>query len=205
MPSERELADQLGVGRPSIREAMRALEVMGYIEIRQGKGMFVAEPTQSEKRVKILQSMLREDAYVVDLLEVREIFEPQIAFLAAQSATDVDIAEMEKIIERMEKHAKAGESSVDDNIDFHLAIAKSVDNQVLYQVQKLLLKSSKDIVTRYFDVPGRKKYSLAGHYEILKAIKERNPEQAKQVMLTHLRSRFAEPDNNNGHRHPKRE
>lgn len=196
LPSERELAEQLGIGRPSIREAMRVLEVMGLVQIKTGQGIFVSEPDPNVKRSKVLLSMLEEDDYVVDLLEVREILEPQIAYLAAQSATDRDIEVLQEILARMEKRANQGESTADDNIDFHLAIARSVDNKVLFQVQKLLLRSSRDAVVRYFEVPGRDSKSLVGHHEILNAIKAHNPEQARKLMFEHLRARFSVPNAN---------
>jgi len=196
LPSERELAEQLGVGRPSIREALRVLEVMGFVEIRSGQGTFVSVRNSTKRGAQVLQSMLQEDEYVVELLEVREMFEPQIAYLAAQSATDEDIARMEEILRRMEESTRRGSSGVDENIEFHLAIAKAVDNHVLYEMQQLLLKSSKEPVQRFFEVPGRFGKSLVGHHEILEAIKNHDPEQARTCMLNHLRTRFMVPNGN---------
>jgi GntR family transcriptional repressor for pyruvate dehydrogenase complex len=194
LPSERILAEQLGVSRPSVREALRVLEVMGYVEIKPGQGIFAKEPDQNEKSSRALLSMLEQDDNVLEVLEIREIFEPQIAFLAAESATERDIEVMEEIIKRMDEHLKAGESTVNDNIDFHLAIARTVNNKVLYQVQKILLKASKDAVTRYYEVPGRDNRSIIGHKEILKAIKDHNAEIAKQLMFDHLRTRLSAPN-----------
>lgn len=196
LPSERVLAEKLGVGRPSIREALRVLEVMGYIEIKPGQGNFVTKPNSDDRRAKVLQSMLQEDANVVELLEVREILEPQIAYLAAQSASEKDIRVLEGILDQMDKHNNLGESTFEDNIDFHLAVARSVDNKVLYQVQKLLLKSSRETVARYFQVPGRNTKSLVGHREILDAIRDGDSELARDLMLQHLRARLVEPNNN---------
>jgi GntR family transcriptional repressor for pyruvate dehydrogenase complex len=196
LPSERVLAEKLGVGRPSIREALRVLEVMGYIEIKPGQGNFVTKPNSDDRRAKVLQSMLQEDANVVELLEVREILEPQIAYLAAQSASEKDIHVLEGILDQMDKHNNRGESTFEDNIEFHLAIARSVDNKVLFQVQKLLLKSSRETVARYFQVPGRNAKSLVGHRVILDAIRDGNSELARDLMLQHLRARLIEPNNN---------
>jgi|LDZU01.1.fsa_nt_gi GntR family transcriptional repressor for pyruvate dehydrogenase complex len=196
LPSERDLAEQLGVGRPSIREALRVLEVMGYVEIRPGQGTFVCARDAAQGGAQLLQSMLQEDEHVVELFEVREMFEPQIAYLAAQSATDQDISELEEILQRMEENTRKGFSGVNENIEFHLAIAKSVDNHVLFEMQQLLLKSSKEPVDRYFKVPGRFGKSLVGHREILEAIREHNAEKARVLMLDHLRTRFTVPNEN---------
>jgi len=194
LPSERELAERLGIGRPSVREALRVLEVMGLIEIRPGQGSFVTERSPESQQMQLLQSMLQEDEYVVELLEVRELLEPQIASLAAQSATVDDIRCMEEILGRMEESFSEGGTGADENIEFHLALTKAVGNRVLYEVQQLLLKLSRDPVERFFRVPGRLKRSMEGHGEILDAIKERNPREAQQKMLAHLRTRFAVPD-----------
>lgn len=194
IPSERELAEQLGIGRPSIREALRVLEVMGLIEIRLGQGTFIARGDGSKKHQQLLEDMLHEDDYVVDLLEVREVIEPQIAFLAAQNANDEDIHALEEIIARMEQKRAAGEKDVEDNLEFHLTLAQAIENRVLYEVMKLLLENSKDILQRYFEVPGRMRKSISGHREILNAIKDHNPQKAQQAMLEHLRTRFTVPN-----------
>jgi GntR family transcriptional repressor for pyruvate dehydrogenase complex len=138
--------------------------------------------------------MLQEDNHVVELLEVREFFEPQIALIAAQSATEDDIKHMESIVERMEAVVADGGTGVDENIEFHLALTKAVGNRVLLQIHQLLLYLSRDPVEDFFQVPGRLVRSLEGHREILEAIKERNPQKAQRRMLEHLRTRFAVPD-----------
>jgi GntR family transcriptional repressor for pyruvate dehydrogenase complex len=194
LPSERELAEQLNIGRPSVREALRVLEVMGYIEIRPGQGTFVTERSAQSQHIQLLESMLQEDNHVVELLEVREFFEPQIALIAAQSATEDDIKHMESIVERMEAVVADGGTGVDENIEFHLALTKAVGNRVLLQIHQLLLYLSRDPVEDFFQVPGRLVRSLEGHREILEAIKERNPQKAQRRMLEHLRTRFAVPD-----------
>lgn len=194
LPSERELAEQLNIGRPSVREALRVLEVMGLIEIRPGQGTFVTERSAQSQQIQLLESMLQEDNHVVELLEVREFFEPQIALIAAQSATEDDIKHMEDILERMETVVADGGTGVDENIEFHLALTKAVGNRVLLQIHQLLLYLSRDPVEQFFQVPGRLTRSLEGHREILRAIKERNPQEAQQSMLEHLRTRFAVPD-----------
>jgi GntR family transcriptional repressor for pyruvate dehydrogenase complex len=194
LPSERILAEQLGVSRPSVREALRVLEVMGYVEIKPGQGTFAKEPDQNEKSSRLLLSMLDQDDNVLEVLEIREIFEPQIAYLAAESATDRDIKVMKEILQRMDDHMRKGESTVNDNIEFHLAIARTTNNKVLFQVQKILLKASKDAVTRYFEVPGRDNRSVIGHKQILTAIEDHDAESAKQFMFEHLRTRLSAPN-----------
>jgi GntR family transcriptional repressor for pyruvate dehydrogenase complex len=194
LPSERELADQLGIGRPSVREALRILEALDLIEIRLGQGSFVKQRSPRSQHVRLLQSMLQEDAHVVELLEVREILEPQIASLAAQCATDEDIATMEDVVRRMEAALAQGATGVEENIEFHLALTQAVGNSVLYQVHQMLLQLSRDPVARFFQVPGRMRRSLQEHRQVLEAIRGRDPQRAYQAMLGHLRARFATPN-----------
>ncbi|MEW5814878.1 MAG: FadR/GntR family transcriptional regulator [Spirochaetota bacterium] len=194
LPSERELAEQLGIGRPSIREALRVLEVMGLIKIVIGQGTFVKEISTREKHIQVLQSMLREDEYVVELLELREMLEPQIALMAAQSVTEEDIKRLEDILDRMENDLNEGNTGVDENIEFHLTLTRAVGNRVLLQTHEFLLRNSRDSLERFFHIPGRLKESLKGHREILKAIKDRNPKEAQRRMLAHLRKRYTVPD-----------
>ncbi len=196
LPAERELAERLNIGRPSVREALRVLEVMGLIEIRLGHGSFVKDRNSSAQPIQLLQSMLQEDGYVVELLEVREILEPQIAFLAAQSATDEDIRGLEEVLNRMDRVVAEGGVGIAENMEFHLGLTKAVGNRVLYQVHHMLFELSREPVERFFRVPGRMTKSLQGHREVLRAIRERDPEKAYDTMLTHLRARFAVPDSN---------
>lgn len=193
LPAERELAEQLDIGRSSVREALRALEVMGMVEIRPGQGAYVRANSNHSQPIELLQSMLQEDIHVVEMLEMRELLEPQIACLAAQSATEQDIASMAGILERMESSLAIGETAVEENIEFHLAMTKAAGNHVLLHFHSLIFELSRDSIERFFGVPGRAEESLQGHREILEAIKERNPQLAQKEMLDHLRTRFAVP------------
>jgi GntR family transcriptional repressor for pyruvate dehydrogenase complex len=137
--------------------------------------------------------MLQEDVHVVELLEIREMLEPQIACMAARSATEGDIAYLEEIVQRMEQSLAAGRSGVDENFEFHLALTKAAGNRVLLQFHHLFFELSRDSIERFFQVPGRAEESLAGHREILQSVRERKPQEAQQRMLAHLRTRFAVP------------
>jgi len=193
LPSERELAEQLGIGRPSVREALRILEAIDLVEIRPGQGIFVKGRAGQSRQVPLLASVLQEDVRVVELLEIREILEPQIAFLAAEAATADDLRNMEEILERLEKSVTSNGSGAEENLAFHLALAKAVGNEALYQFYGHLLELSRDSIERFFQVPGRAAESLRGHREILEAVREHKPVEAHQRMLKHLRERFAAP------------
>jgi GntR family transcriptional repressor for pyruvate dehydrogenase complex len=193
LPAERELAEQLNIGRTSVREALRVLEVMGLVEIRPGQGTYVTVNPNHSQPIELLQSMLQEDVHVVELLEIRELLEPQIACMAAQSATAEDIEALSAILERMTDSLAAGESGVEENIEFHLALTRAAGNRVLIQFHQLFFELSRDSIERFFQVPGRAEESLQGHREILETVRQRKPQEAQQKMLAHLRTRFAAP------------
>lgn len=193
LPAERELAEQLGIGRTSVREALRVLEVMGLVVIHPGLGTYVAGNSSHARPIELLQSMLQEDAHVVELLEIREILEPEIAYMAGQSAAAEDIECLAQILDRMERSLAVGLPGVDENVEFHLALTRIAGNRVLLQFHQLFFELSRDSIERFFRVPGRAAESLSGHRELLQAIREGKPQEARQKMLAHLRTRFAVP------------
>jgi GntR family transcriptional repressor for pyruvate dehydrogenase complex len=197
LPPERVLAEQLTVGRPSVREAIRILEVTGYIEVITGQGSFVRDRSKKDiqqEHLRLLQGMLKEDENVVELLEVREMIEPGIAAMAAAGMEQADIENLEGVLLKMEASSADIETMVEENVTFHLALTQSTGNKVLVQMHKVLLESSREPLLRFLRIPGRLQQSLEGHRELLEAIKARDPENAKRIMLAHLRMRYVEPD-----------
>jgi GntR family transcriptional repressor for pyruvate dehydrogenase complex len=193
LPAERDLAEQLDIGRSSVREALRVLEVMGMVKIRPGQGTYVRANQNQAQPIELLQSMLQEDIHVVEMLELRELLEPQIASMAAHSATKEDIESMAEILERLEGNLAEGGTGGEENLEFHLAITKAAGNHVLLHFHSLILELSQESIERFFDVPGRAAESLQGHREILEAIKRGDSQLAQKEVLDHLRRRFAVP------------
>jgi GntR family transcriptional repressor for pyruvate dehydrogenase complex len=197
LPPERVLAEKLAVGRPSVREAIRILEATGYIEIITGQGSFVRDRSKKDiqqEHLRLLQSMLTEDENVVDLLEVREMLEPNIAAMAAADMVQDDIENLERIMLKMEANPGNMDAVVEENINFHLALTRSTGNKVLEQMHKILLESAREPFRRFLQIPGRIEQSLDGHRQLLNAIRSRDPENARSLMLSHLRKRYVEPD-----------
>ena len=195
LPPERELTKILGVGRTSVREALRILEVMNLIEIRAGNGIFVKESIVVPSRLLNLTELFQGDEYLSDLMEARELIESQIAFLAAESATPEDIADLEAIVGRQLSYIENGESSVEANINFHLRLTQVTRNQVLLELQQIFFQLCHDMIANLFRIPGRHHEFAIQHQAIVKAIKNHNPTEAHRLMLEHLRSRYKIPEN----------
>jgi GntR family transcriptional repressor for pyruvate dehydrogenase complex len=191
IPSERELAKALNIGRSSIREALRVLQANDLIEIRPGEGTFVKQrgsPLSGER----LRSLLY-DRDIADLYEARELLDVQIAALAAQRATAEDIRAIETTLERMAEGIEQGRCCVQEDFEFHMALTEAADNPVLAQIQELLLKRVEPAVRQFLQVPGRLERSLAEHRAVLEAIRVGDAVASRQLMHTHLQSRFTDP------------
>jgi GntR family transcriptional regulator, transcriptional repressor for pyruvate dehydrogenase complex len=184
MPPEGELSRQLGVSRTVIREAMRILGARGLVEVSQGKLPRV-KPADPAHVVESLATFLqRADHSLLHLIEVRRQLETAIAALAAVRATPEQMAAMEEMNRRL-----AGPGSLDQRIDadlrFHALLAEATQNPVfgvlLEPLAHLMRLSRKATLGR----TGAER-AVAGHREILSAIRRGDPEAARQAMFDHL-------------------
>lgn len=147
LPIEAELMEIFGVGRSSIREAVKRLENMGYLKVRQGKGTFIAAPTPAKEPLE--QRLKRAD--VQELYEVRNILESAIAERAAQRHTRQDLEEMMKHLKERKETAETGALTecIEADIKFHVSVAKAAHNEILLElyssVANRLLDSYKDL------------------------------------------------------------
>ena len=122
LPSERDLAERYGVSRPSIREAMIALEIYGLVEIRQGSGIYVVEPRAGTRGAEMEDL----DVGAFELLEARIIIEGGAAAVAATAASEADIARLAGLLDAMERSAAAQSEALDR--EFHLELARLTRN-----------------------------------------------------------------------------
>lgn len=186
LPSERELASQLGVSRPSVREALIALEVMGIVEVRVGVGVFVSES------VKETETSIDFDAGEgpFELLQARLVVEGETAAQAANNATAVDLANIRAASAEMRQAHMNGKITEDTDRAFHLAIAKAAHNGPLATMVQMLWDQGRGSVwkqmAKHFDTPALRTETLGRHDAILEAIEDRDPVEAKLKMCAHL-------------------
>jgi len=134
LPSERELMERLHVGRSSVREALRSLATMRVIEIHPGRGAFVRSPvTEDLVPSDALSVLLARDA-MIEIVEARTVLEVAMASMAAERATEEDLAEMAGMLEEMNGSLADEEHSLVLNARFHLAIAEAARNPVLLKM-----------------------------------------------------------------------
>lgn len=182
LPNEYELADKLGVGRSTIREAIKALVSRNILEIKRGSGTFIKCGVADDP----LGLMFVKDKLklAVDLLEIRFMIEPKIASLAAINATKEDIEELSKLCDEVEELILNGIPHMEKDIEFHTAIARSSKNLVTTSLVPIINKS----IAVFIDVTNTqlKNETIETHKEILNAIKKKNANEAHDAMLLHL-------------------
>jgi GntR family transcriptional regulator, transcriptional repressor for pyruvate dehydrogenase complex len=186
LPTERELAQAFGISRGTLREAFRILEREGLIETRPGGGRFLNKNlNKAEDKSRLIENIER--ATIIELLEAREIFETGIVELAALRATDQDIAEIEAAFEKWGEIDSDSDDPVSPDQAFHLSIAKATHNVVLVNLIDLHMDLLQKTRNKTVDIPGRKDEIYKEHLSIMQAIKEHDPEKAKNALLYHLR------------------
>lgn len=185
LPTERELAQAFGISRGTLREAFRILEREGLIETRPGGGRFLSKNlSKAEDQKRIIENIER--ATIIELLEAREIFETGIVELAAKRATEQDIQEIESALERWGTIDSDSDDPMSPDQAFHLSIAKATHNVVLVNLIELHMDLLQKTATKTVDIPGRKAEVYKEHFKILEAIKEKDPQKAKEALLFHI-------------------
>ncbi|UPT94600.1 FadR family transcriptional regulator [Bradyrhizobium barranii subsp. apii] len=194
LPTERELAEQLRISRPTVREALIALEVEGRVRIRVGSGIYVTEPADAAPS---LPAAGIEGPF--ELLRAREFLESAIAEQAARVATKDDIARINASLVAMENVEHPGEASMVHDRAFHVAIAGSLGNAVLVRVVGELFDQRLNPyfaqLAHYFESPGTWRTALDEHCAVRDAIAAHDPDTAREAMRKHLarsQERFAQ-------------
>lgn len=186
IPPERELAERFKVSRTSVREALRALEMQGIIDSRQGGGTFVRTGDTEMLVGPLAAAILRGRRELAEVLEVRELIEPGIARLAARRATAEHVAELETLLQRQRECIAAERSFVEEDTAFHYTLAKAADNHILLRLHNVILDVLRESRQSYLHVPNRPQMSLRGHEAMLAAVKAKDVDAAYRASLAHI-------------------
>lgn len=186
LPPERELAERFGVSRTSVRDAIRVLELMGLLEPRQGEGTVVRDLSPDLLVHPLASLLVRSRERLSELLDVRKMIEPPLAARAAELATAEEVAGLEEILARQEEKMLQGVVTIEEDSEFHYAIATAARNRVVLRVLDVLMDLLRESRERSLQVKGRLQKSLEGHRRILQAIRRRDPADAEAAMRHHL-------------------
>lgn len=159
LPNEKELAEQLGISRTPIREAMKTLAVAGLIDIRHGHGSYVRDEQSAPALPLHLFQLYLQDSTPEMLMELRDIFDRNSTELAAQRRTDEDLAKMRECIDRLRNLTQQPNAALDDmlkaDLDFHRAVYDATGNKLIVTVAEFVLNMVAPWVKKSLDVSGR--------------------------------------------------
>jgi len=185
-PPERELAAQLGVSRPSLREALIALELEGMVEVRVGAGIYVTS-SSGQSAIK----PLREGDGPFELLRARWLIEGEIAASAARDASAAELSGIRAALNAMARLEQKRQDCSSADRDFHLQIAGATRNSVLTAVVKNLWDQGRgamwDLMEQHFQTPALRAATVEDHRAIFAALEAHDPGKARQAMRNHLK------------------
>jgi DNA-binding FadR family transcriptional regulator len=191
LPAERDLARQLGVSRPSVREALIALEVEGIVDVRTGSGIYVRPGTAAAAKPSAQDPA---EWGPLELMRARELVEGEVAALAARNARKAQIAAMARALARMQEDADAGIVPRAGDEEFHTAIAQACGNEVLHDtVRGYWHARSGPLFERlgdYFENPASWNAALLEHAAVLDAIRTHDETSARHAMQAHLKKAY---------------
>jgi GntR family transcriptional repressor for pyruvate dehydrogenase complex len=186
LPPERVLAEEMGVSRTSLREALRALESMGYIHSVTGGGNYV-NSVSLEHVLSPLAAMVAQDKHLAfDIIEVRRHLEVHMAALAAKNATKQQVAQIYGSILNMQSEIEAGGNGVLGDNQFHLEIARASQNKAFAIIVELIAELLTESRKATLDIPGQPIKSIDDHMIIFEAIRAGDEQKAAAAMSEHL-------------------
>lgn len=187
LPSERELAEQFGVSRIAVREAVKALRAKGLVEIRPGRGTFITNGTPGMVRNSLgLLIKFGSSDGSANLVEVREILEPEIAALAATRITEEQIATMSEAVGIMDTALDNIDAFVEADLDFHLALAEATHNPLIPLLIDSIIDLLREQRKRIALTDGGLRRGQYHHKKILEALIHRDSKAARKAMQLHL-------------------
>lgn len=190
MPSERDLMERFGVGRPAIREAMQSLASMGLVVISHGERARVLQLTAKTifKQVDLTAKiMLSQSSATLEYLKsARIFFERGMARRAATEATPEDIADLQAIIDRQRASLGNADAFIAADMEFHTRIARISANPIFVAVSEAMLAWLKEYHTDMLIWTGKEKFTLVEHEEILQCLAANDADAAETSVLKHL-------------------
>lgn len=186
IPPERELCQQLGIARTSLREALKALELLGMLDSRVGDGTFVCPRSEFLSRPLLWAFSGASDSRIQEIMEARTTIEESIATLAAERATPRSIKAIGAAVQMMRDNIARGESILDADMAFHIALAAAAENILLANAVQLLRNLMRQWLYYKVLIPDVPATVLRRHAAIYRAVAHHNPIAARREMRLHL-------------------
>jgi len=186
IPAERDLCQQLGIARGSLREALKAMELIGLLESRVGDGTFVCPRTEFLSRPLLWALTGTDHVELHDIMEARMLIEEDLAGLASERALPEEIEAIGRTISAMREAIASGQPIVDIDMAFHLAVAQAAHNVPMRNAVQLLRNLLKHWISLKLTIDSIPGLVLRQHIVIHGAIKARKPAAARKAMYEHL-------------------
>lgn len=199
IPSERELSEKLGIGRSTLREAIKVLAMMGLLEVRTGQGTFITGGSSDMYAVPLAWSIIISEKSIAELMEARLLLECEAAYLSTIRASDQEVNEIEKAFIGMKAACEDGsiQAFIDENVAFHLSIAKAAHNSVILQTLKAIRKLLEMWIKKVHLDIDTAQLTLSEHERVYRCIVNKDPEGAREGIRTHLNLAIQRLRNNN--------
>ncbi|WP_084652240.1 FadR/GntR family transcriptional regulator [Ottowia thiooxydans] len=190
LPKERELAEQLGIGRPLVREELSKLESLHIVTRRQGSGLYIVPPARRSPEALVLTENVTplSASSIADAMAVRALLETETARLAAHNHQQIHLDRMAIEIEELERCGSQGDDAARADEAFHRTLAAASGNGMLSQMLELFLRLSWRRRKKYFEQAERGRESIIEHKEILAAVQLGDPDQAASAIRKHMGS-----------------
>lgn len=187
LPTERILAEQFQVSRASVREALRALELLGIVETHAGGGTFVRRAVAGDL-ARPLSALISRGHPIADVIEVRGLIEPALAARAAERVTPDELAELREIVAAQERKIAAGESYADEDTRFHDLIGRAAHNELLVTMLTAIFDVLRASREEWLQSNARAHASLEAHRRILTALEAHDAPAAREASAEHIRA-----------------
>ncbi|NCD06727.1 MAG: FadR family transcriptional regulator [Spirochaetia bacterium] len=184
LPSESELAKGFGVGKSSIREAIKMLEAMGVVEIKRGQGTMICEQPSANTIDSLLFQFLIQKSEIQDIVDLRAMFEIAYTIMAMDCASKEDIKEIEKTIIDFEDKINKGEQSPKDDLKFHYTILNSTHNPYVIRIGESILQLFKNSINK--SVIQTPQWALEDHKKIFEAFCKKDSEGIRNSINSSL-------------------
>jgi GntR family transcriptional repressor for pyruvate dehydrogenase complex len=185
LPAERSLSGSYGVGRSSIREALRMLESQGLIR-SVGSGAFEVAEHSNPLNASLALLLTMQDGDLAELFEVRRILEVETAGLAAERRGEADVVRMQRALEAMEEGLDSRERYISGDLEFHQAVVAATGNRIALHVMHAIRDVIRRALMSIYQIPGSPERSNEQHRQIFEAIVTGDPDGARQRMREHL-------------------
>lgn len=187
LPTEKDLCGELGVGRSTVREALRILQANGLVEIQPGRGAFVARNTEPDPG-DVIEWFVKNEVELKDCIEVRTAIEPLAIRLAILRCTDDDIAELEETHEKFKQAVQDNDAAAIARYDeqFHNQIVEGSKNKLLISINHKVSECVHNFRGKTFQLPQNARNAVEPHSDILHALRQRNVEAGELYMRRHI-------------------